>query len=439
MAAAAIVAGIGVAVSAAGTAAAISAQQRQARAQEEASLQSALDAEERIEVAMQRSEAIKQSAKLIRDRELAVVGAQRQQAELDITQQFLNNRLAQIQSELQVAGMRASGESSRLDYANQATQVQQGAESEAFEIERGAQNQLAGKSNEVVGALNQQTESNLQGANALAQANQGFQQVNQVGNQIAASGRGNSLAGISAQEAALLGVQGTVGNVNMGNQQRSGVAAFNVGQAEQSMNMAQRQLALAQKYGLTNVGLSNQYAKVLNQAGVNQQTLADLGAQAVSTQQRYANINLEQSAQGQRNVNALQAQRNRRAIKAGYQSTLATQDLSALSQVLQEKANISQALAQSNQIQYPGASAYLGVLANGVSAAYQLGVFGQGGSGQITGYPPSGPATRQVPSITFGQPLNTINQYPPSGPATRQVPTVNYGQSLRINQYPPGY
>ena len=454
MPAGAVVGGIAVASSVAGTVATVSAQQRNARLQEEASLQQALDAEERAQLAVSRQAQIVESAKILRQRELQLIGSQRRQAALSLQQNILNNKLAQLQTGLQANTLRAQGQATALSGEQQGQQVMMGAETEAFNREMGMQNQLAGRTNELIGATGQTAQASLQGANELSQAQQGFQQAEQGGQQLAQQGRGNTSAGLSAQEQMLGQAQDVVGQTNVNAQQQTGTAQFNQQMAQRGVNLAQRQLALEQQYGNKNRFLASQFANTLQQIAASQGQLTNLAATSLEAQQSFDDAALGSSNAYQRNINRLQTQRNRQSVQAGYQSSVATGSLSALGQVIQEKGNISNALYQAQQAraQAPSGLSYLGALANGVSSAYQLGLFGRGGLGGSTGSATQAPlpyygasvgalsATSQIYSPTpvqQGTPRpGLINTYPPA--SNNLINTYPPGYNL-INTYPPGY
>lgn len=419
-------AGVAVAASAAGTVATISAQKQQVNAQQEASLQSALDAEERSKMALDRYQQVKLAAKLQRDRELALVSSQRQAANLQVEQSILQNRLTQLQTQLQQSSIQAEGKSQQLTSRNQAQQTKMQAQTEGFQMEQAAQNNLLGRGNEQITALGAQAQAGLQGANQMSQARSNFGKVEELGQQQIAN-QGLTSAELSAQQYALGQAQDVVGQTNTNNQQVSGMAAFNTNIANQNYKLANAQLQLARKYGATNQSIADQYANLISRMGDSQQYMSNLGSQSLGINQRTEDQVTAMSAATQRGVNDIQTRRNRKAIQAAYQSSLATGNMGALNQVLQEKQNIANSLAQYNmaRAQNPGGLSYLSAIAGGVSSAAQLGLFrGGGGGGQQnnnlinTMPPPSGNPNGIVnpPSIQWGQPLNgnsQINTYPP--------------------------
>lgn len=432
-------AGIGIALSTAGTVAGLAQQQQQANQQKEASLQSALESAQRIELAQQRYEMVKQSAQLIKQRELEVVTAQRRAAELDVQQQILNNRLAQIQSRMGASQLRAQGQASKLGAESQATQVKMGAQTEAFQMEQAAQNNLAGRQNEQINMANAATEVGLQNANEMGQALGVQDQANQVNGQLAGKGAQNTNAGVAVAQAAQMQAGQVVGQVGVNNQERRGSAEFNQQIAAQNTNIAGRQLDLARRFGLNYQQLANQQANFLTQLGVNQDYLAQLGASSVEAQQQYSDASFAAGSSTQQKINRLQTSRNRQAVQAGYQSAVATGNTAALSQVLQEKAQISQALANANQAQAPGFLSYATAIGGGALQAYNAGVFGQGSNTNrnlINSYPP----ITQLPpnNNTPGVPINYYpaaryaQQSVPFGqPAPAQSSSVPFGQPLR--------
>lgn len=404
-----IIGGLAVAATAAGTIATLNAQRAQANAQAEASLQAALDAEERAQLAIERFGIIKESAKLIRDRELATISAQRQAAQMQVEQTLLQNRLAQLQSGLQASSLEFQGQSAQIQSQGAGTQARMGAQSEAFEMERGATNQLLGRGNEEIGQLNQAAQIGAENATAMSQAGQAFGQAEQVGQAIGAQGRQNSLSGMALQENALGQAHDIRGQTMANNQQRGGMAQFNIQQSRANYNLASQQLELARKYGTQNMGIADQYAALLTKMGDSQAYMANIAASSVRQNQSSTDQAVQLSAQTQKGINALQARRNTQAIRSGYNSTLATGNMSALGTVLQEKQNIAQALAQHNMAmaQRPGGMAYFGAIANGISAGVQLGLpyFGGGGSRapqQGGGYQPAG-VSNLTGQQAFGQ------------------------------------
>lgn len=431
----AIVAGVAVAASAAGTVATLNAQRQQANVQGEAALTSAMDAQERADMAITRYEQLKKSAKIQRDRELAMVSAQRQAANLQVEQTLLQNRLTQLQTQLQQSSIEAQGQSAQLKSRNQATQTKMGAQTQAFEMEQAAQNNLLGRGNEQIGQLNEQAQIGAAAASNMSQARQGLTQVDQLGQQQIAM-QGQSQAELGAQQYALGQAQDIVGQTNTNNQQTMGMAQFNVDIANQNYGIANQQLLLARKYGQTNMSIADQYASLISKMGDSERYMANLGSQSLGAGQRINDAMVQASSQAQYGVNALQSKRNRKAIQAAYQSTLATGSMQSLTQVLQEKQNIANAMAQANmaQAQAPGGLSYLSALAGGVSSALQLGLFNGGGggggntqAGLINTMPPQSQnpsAIVNYPPVQWGQPLqgnNRISTYPP----------IQWGQPLR--------
>lgn len=422
----AVVGAVAIASSAIGTVATLNAQKQQANAQAEASLQSALDAEERAQFAITRYETIKEMALQQRNRELELLSGQRRAAELQVEEVMLQQRLQNLQAGLQASSTRFQGDVTQMQAQNQGMQAQMGAQSEAFERESAATNNLIGRGNEVIGALNNETEVGLQNANELSQAGAALTQVQGAGAGI--RGKGDSLARMGVEQAAIGSAADVAGQANTNAQQRRGMASFNTGQAQASRAIASQQLQLARQYGTQGMNLADQYASLITQMGDSQRQMAYLGASAMDTNQHYQNLATQTGAAAQTQLNAIQTKRNRQAINAGYQSTLATGNMSALQQVMQEKQNIAAAIAQANmaRAQAPSGLAYMGALANGVSSAYQMGLFGRGGTGTqqqqsnlINTMPPASGNPNGIvnrPSITWGQPINgnsTISTYPP--------------------------
>lgn len=448
MAAGAVIGGIAVASSVAGTVATVSQQQRNARIQEEASLQQALDAEERAQLAIQRQQQIVESAKILRQRELATIGAQRRQASLALQQNVLNNRLAQLQTGLQAGTLRAQGQATALGGEQQAQQLNMSAETEAFNREMSSENQLTGRKNELIGAVGTTAQAGLQNANELSQAQQGFQQAEQGTQQLQQQGRGSTQAGLSASEQMLGQAQDVVGQTNVNAQQRRGTSQFNENIAAAGVGIAERQLLLEKQYGNRNRLLASEFANTLQQLAATQGQLSNLAATSLEAQQSFDDASLGTSNAYQRNINRLQTQRNRQSTQAAYQSSIETGSLSALGQVLQEKGNISNSLYQAQQArnQAPSSLSYLGALANGVSSAYQLGLFGMPGSGGNAQQAPAPyygatvgalSASSQVfnptPLPNVNNPNAPINFYPPS---SNLINTYPPSRNL-INTYPP--
>lgn len=451
MAAAPIIGAVAVASSVAGTVATVSQQQRNARIQEEAALQQALDAEERAQLAVQRQQQIVESAKILRQRELATIGAQRRQAALALQQNVLNNRLAQLQTGLEAGTLRAQGQATSLRGEQQAQQLQMGAETEAFNREMGAENQLTGRQNELIGATGATAQTGLQNANELSQAQQGFQQAEQGAQQLTQQGRGNTQAGLAASEQMLGQAQDVVGQTSVNAQQRRGMAQFNENIAASGVGIAERQLLLEKQYGNRNRLLASEFANTLQQLAATQGQLTNLAATSLEAQQSFDNAALGTSNAYQRNINRLQTQRNRQSTQTAYQSSIATGSLSALGQVLQEKGNISNSLYQAQQArnQAPSGLSYLGALANGVSSAYQLGLFGSpgGGGGTAQQAPPpyygatvgalsaSSQIFNPTPMPNVNNPNAPINFYPPSNNLINVYPPVNRLQDVTGNIY----
>lgn len=415
----AVIAGVSIAASAAGTVATISAQQKQARAQEEMALSSALDAEERAELAITRNEQLKQIAKMIRDRELAMVSEQRKQAQLAIKDTELANQLSQIQSGLQSSTLRQQGEGAALGAQGEALNIQGAASEEAFNRESAARNQQLGRGNELIGAINEQTQTGLANANQIAGTRQGFDQAGTLANQQLGA---NSDAAMGLQQRATGQAYDQYGRALTNAQQSRGMAGFNAQMARQNFQLAAQQLGLAQSYGQSNQGLANQYAAIVTKMGQNQKYMSGLGAAAIDINQAFQNQQVALGNQYQHQINAVQTKRNKQAIKAGYQSSLATGNIGALSAVMQEKANIAEALAQANMARAsaPSGLAAFGAIAGGISSAYQSGLFNSFGgskqqpqqSGLINFKPPStvshvqwGQSLPKVSHVQWGQPL----------------------------------
>lgn len=421
----AIVAGVAVAASAAGTVATLNAQRQQANAQGEAALTSALDAQERADMAITRYDQLKIAAKVQRDRELAMVSAQRRAANLQVEQTLLQNRLTQLQTSLQQSSIEAQGQQAQLGAQNQATQTKMGAQTQSFEMEAGATNNLLGRGNEQIGQLNEQAQIGAAAATNLNQARQGLNQAEQIGQEQIAN-QGQTQAELGAQQYALGQAQDVVGQTRMNNQQTMGMAQFNTDMASANYRIANQQLLLARKYGQTNMSIADQYASLISKMGDSERYMANLGSQSLGAGQRINDAMVQASAQAQVGVNDLQSKRNKKAIQAAYQSTLATGSMQSLTQVLAEKQNIANAMAQANmaQSQAPGGLSYLSALAGGVSSAMQLGLFNGGGgggsqAGMINTMPPPSQNPQAIvnyPPVQWGQPLrgsNTISNYPP--------------------------
>lgn len=421
----AIVAGVAVAASAAGTVATLNAQRQQANAQGEAALTSALDAQERADMAITRYDQLKIAAKVQRDRELAMVSAQRRAANLQVEQTLLQNRLTQLQTSLQQSSIEAQGQQAQLGAQNQATQTKMGAQTQSFEMEAGATNNLLGRGNEQIGQLNEQAQIGAAAATNLNQARQGLNQAEQIGQEQIAN-QGQTQAELGAQQYALGQAQDVVGQTRMNNQQTMGMAQFNTDMANANYRIANQQLLLARKYGQTNMSIADQYASLISKMGDSERYMANLGSQSLGAGQRINDAMVQASAQAQVGVNDLQSKRNKKAIQAAYQSTLATGSMQSLTQVLAEKQNIANAMAQANmaQSQAPGGLSYLSALAGGVSSAMQLGLFNGGGgggsqAGMINTMPPASQNPQGIvnyPPVQWGQPLrgsNTISNYPP--------------------------
>ena len=422
----AVVAGVAVAASAAGTVATLNAQRQQANAQGEAALTSALDAQERADMAITRYDQLKIAAKVQRDRELAMVSAQRRAANLQVEQTLLQNRLTQLQTSLQQSSIEAQGKQAQLGAQNQATQTKMGAQTQSFEMEAGATNNLLGRGNEQIGQLNEQAQIGAAAATNLNQARQGLNQAEQIGQEQIAN-QGQTQAELGAQQYALGQAQDVVGQTRMNNQQTMGMAQFNTDMANANYRIANQQLLLARKYGQTNMSIADQNANLISKMGDSERYMANLGSQSLGAGQRINDAMVQASAQAQVGVNDLQSKRNKKAIQAAYQSTLATGSMQSLTQVLAEKQNIANAMAQANmaQSQAPGGLSYLSALAGGVSSAMQLGLFNGGGggggsqAGMINTMPPPSQnpgAIVNYPPVQWGNPLrgsNTISNYPP--------------------------
>lgn len=432
MAAGAIIPAVGLALGTASTVASISQQNAQYSAQQNASLASAMEAEERAQLALARYQTIQESARLVRDRELALVSAQRQAATLQQHQAWLNNRLAEVQTNLAASQLEGSGRAQNLYLQGQGIQQQNAIENQALQgsfqsRQAGIQEQsrlqqegintgfaLRQQGNQYLGqrygesteAQNALSAVGQQNAQQYQQVGQAYQQLGQQQQQgFLQKGQAGTQKQLNTMDVQNSMLAGAYGDVAVGAQQRTGAAQFGADQSRQALMRAgtlQGQLgALGQQYessfnsyatqvrqayeqqaasiqGLSRYG--TQVRDLATRMGSNAEGIASLQSAALRTQQQYTTQALAQSDPLQTQINQIQSQRNRMAIRAGYQSTRATGSMSALSQVIQERANIAGAYAQAAQGSGAGVGAYLGAIGKGVAGAYQMGLFNFGSS-----------------------------------------------------------
>lgn len=118
----AIPAVVGLGLSAISTVSGLSSAQRAARRQDEAAEMSAADAKQRIELAQEEFGFVHLQAKRLRDEELMMINDQRRAAQMQLTQQVLNNKLATVQTQMEAAGIKSQAREVALSLLTQAQQ-----------------------------------------------------------------------------------------------------------------------------------------------------------------------------------------------------------------------------------------------------------------------------------------------------------------------------
>ena len=365
--AAGVIPAVGLATSVFGTVSSLGQASRQAKANEEAQAVSIYDAEQRAQLSLDRYLAVRESAKLLRDRELETISAQRRLADLSVSQQQLINTAQNIQSQQQQMELGVQGEAARLSYQQAGEQQRQQTEQETFSMEQAATNQALGRGNEVVGQLNAGTQAGEAATNANIQVGQALDQIPQ------GQSTGTN-AGLAAQQQQLnqgVDLYQQVGNANRNSR---GISDFNIQMSKQNLGLAQQQLELAKRYGLGYNQLSQAQSGILDRLGANQQSLIGRQQQNLALQQNTQNQISDTSSASQYSQNALQAKRNRKATNAAYQQSLATGTTQALAQVMQERANIAQSLLQMQQAraQAPTFGDYAAPIVGGIMGGYNL-------------------------------------------------------------------
>lgn len=364
--AAGIIPAVGLATSVFGQVSSLGQASRSAKAQEEAQAINIYDAEQRAQLSLDRYLAVRESAKLLRDRELETIAAQRRLADLSVSQQELMNTASQIQTQQQQQALAAQGEATSLAYQQQGEQQRQQTEGETFAQEQGAFNNVQGKGNELIGQLNAGTQQ----GEAAAQANQ---QVGQVLQQVP-NAPIDSNSGEAVQQQQINQAVGAFQQVGLANRNARGISDFNINMTKQNLQLAQQQLELTKRYGLGYNQLAATQADILNRLGQNQQSLTGLQSQSIGLQQQTQDQLVQSSSTSQRKQNAIQSQRNRKATQAAYQQSLATGTTQALAQVMQERANIAQSLLQMQQTraQAPTFGDYAAPIVGGIVGGYNL-------------------------------------------------------------------
>lgn len=185
---------VGLGLSAVGTVASMNSQRQQARQQNEQLTAQALQAEEQLKLAQEHWQSGKQAAQMLRDRELQINQAQTRAAQMQLTEQFLQSKLAATQSRLEAGSMKTNAKTA-------ATQMLTGARNNQAQLEAAnvnEQEQVAGALEDLNaqqggGSLANEQNVMLAGAGAIGrltqnqqirtgQAQQGVQYARDTGN-----------------------------------------------------------------------------------------------------------------------------------------------------------------------------------------------------------------------------------------------------------------
>lgn len=369
---------VGLAVSAGSSLSQISAQKKQARAQEENIAMEQASAQQRMQLAYENAAQRRRNSELAAAEERKVIQTQRVQAAQQMQESKLNDRLAKIQSTLESKGVRS-------------------------EAERTIAKLLQESSNEV---------NQLQTTNA------------------------NELGGLAAQGAELSAQQGDMRTATAG---KTGSAMSLSGASREASQL--NQFAGAQQQANDNVGTRDFQARnaqgYAQQLGANVNAQAQLASGYMDTTQQLQEGANQVAYNGAARQNALQTSRNLIGSRAQYASAAAANNSEYLSQVMNERSNMIGLSAQQASIQRPSLLSYASVAANTALGAYQNGLLSFGSS-RKTNTPNSGLGQYAAYGSTALNYFNTdISTMPPSGgyaPSGNAAP--GYFRSTSLPQSP---
>lgn len=306
----------GLALSAAGTVASISAQSRNARAQSQALAEQSRISAERLFQAERQMAVTKQFAGQFRTQQLAIQAQEAQMMRLALQEDAIRQ-----QQEIQAARMSSTMQRKQAGMA--ADQL----------LAQGA---------------NEQTQSKTQNTNEARQLEALLAQLTDASE-------------IGANQ------QGLSGDMRQNIRDRGITAGLSVAEdVRQNANTRDRVGAINQRGYETS-------ANYLRDAAI----IGDAYAQQSLTRQHQ--LWNSQNVTGRRLLE-LQAQRNRIGVEAQYQGSIAEANAFGLAQQMQNRETQSQISAASSQIQRPGILSYLQGAAGIATQAYQLGLFRVGSS-----------------------------------------------------------
>lgn len=320
---------IGVAATAASTISSISAQNRQARLQSQSLADQMLLSNDRLQLAKENREFVKQWSKVQATQEQMVLLQQRDQALQDIHAQALQSQMAITQARMEQAGLRTNIAQMNAEMLAQISGI---------------------KTESAIANANQLEESEM-----LSRQGQANQVMRQMSNTMSGTGEPGSLSAIAndAKEA-------------------QGIAALQQ-RIEESVRTNDAQATLATKSLDASRRIQNELGNIALE-GNESNIRAQEQSTALSTP--FAQRNLQRTVR-----------RNQLAIKAQKFSNAAAQDASYISQVAAEKTNQLSMMAQQRQIQRPGFLSYLSAGAGIGMQAYQAGLFNRSPSTTAPGVP----------------------------------------------------
>jgi hypothetical protein len=320
---------IGVAATAASTISSISAQNRQARLQSQSLADQMLLSNDRLQLAKENREFVKQWSKVQATQEQMVLLQQRDQALQDIHAQALQSQMAITQARMEQAGLRTNIAQMNAEMLAQISGI---------------------KTESAIANANQLEESEM-----LSRQGQANQVMRQMSNMMSGTGEPGSLSAIAndAKEA-------------------QGIAALQQ-RIEESVRTNDAQATLATKSLDASRRIQNELGNIALE-GNESNIRAQEQSTALSTP--FAQRNLQRTVR-----------RNQLAIKAQKFSNAAAQDASYISQVAAEKTNQLSMMAQQRQIQRPGFLSYLSAGAGIGMQAYQAGLFNRSPSTTAPGVP----------------------------------------------------
>ncbi len=308
---------VGLALSAAGTVASISAQSRQAKAQEQSLQEQSRISAERLFQAQRQMEITKQFAGQFRTQQLAIQAQEAQMMRLAYQEDAIRQ-----QQELQAARTQASMQRKQANMAADQLLAQSANENTATQTQNiNDSKQLEALLSQLTGA----TEDSVYGRQGLS----------------------SNMQDNLRNRSQMVGV-GFVDGVQQNLNTRNRISAINQAGADASA---------AYLRGAANVG--EMYAQ-----------------RTINNQQR---LWTSQNVTGRRLLE-LQAQRNQLGVEAQYEGSIAEANAFGLAAQMQNRDTQSAIRAQSSQIQRPGILSYLQGAAGIATQAYQLGLFRVGGS-----------------------------------------------------------